>query len=88
MLAEIFLGRPIFQGTSAISQLEKIFEITGKPTREELDFVRSEASRSIVESMTVSKKKSLSEMFAKSDKQMVDLLEHIFQVNPKKRIKI
>jgi hypothetical protein len=38
--------------------------------------------------MTVAKKKTLSEMFAKSDKQMVDLLERIFQINPKKRIKI
>jgi hypothetical protein len=38
--------------------------------------------------MTVAKKKTLGEMFAKSDKQMVDLLERIFQINPKKRIKI
>ena len=59
VLAEIFLGRPLFQGASAISQLERIFEVTGKPAREELEFVRSEASRSIVESMTVSQKRSI-----------------------------
>lgn len=88
VLAEIFLGRPLFQGTSAISQLERIFEVTGKPAREELEFVRSEASRSIVESMTVSRKKSIAEIFHRADEQMVDLLQRIFQVNPKKRITI
>lgn len=62
--------------------------MTGKPAREELEFVRSEASRSIVESMTVSKKRSIAEIFHRADQQMVDLLERIFQVNPKKRITI
>jgi hypothetical protein len=38
--------------------------------------------------MTVSKRKSLHEIFYKADKQFIDLLERIFQVNPKKRITI
>ena len=33
ILAEIFLERPLFQGSSVISQLEKIFELLGKPSR-------------------------------------------------------
>lgn len=88
VLAELFLGRPLFQGSSAIAQLERIFEVTGKPAREELEFVRSEASRSIVESMAVGRKKTLAEIFHGADEQMVDLLQRIFQVNPRRRITI
>jgi serine/threonine protein kinase len=38
--------------------------------------------------MTVTKKRSIAELFFRADKQLIDLLEKIFQINPKKRIKI
>ena len=39
VLAEMVMQRPIFQGSSTISQLEKIFEVTGKPTANDLDYL-------------------------------------------------
>jgi serine/threonine protein kinase len=38
--------------------------------------------------MTVTKRRSLQDIFYKADKQFIDLLEKIFQINPKKRITI
>jgi hypothetical protein len=38
--------------------------------------------------MTVTKKKSFSDLFPREDRQLVDLLERIFQVDPRKRIAI
>jgi mitogen-activated protein kinase 15 len=37
VLGECLGGRPMFPGTSTMNQLEKIMEVTGRPTKEDLD---------------------------------------------------
>jgi serine/threonine protein kinase len=37
ILGEMLTGRPIFPGTSTMNQLEKIIEVTGKPTAEDVE---------------------------------------------------
>ena len=62
--------------------------MTGKPSREELYFINSEASKSIVESMNIESRKTLIEVIQKKDKHLIDLLEKIFVIDPAKRITI
>jgi serine/threonine protein kinase len=81
----MFLQRPMFQGSSTISQLEKIFEFTGKPVREDLHFVKNEESLRIIDSMECKERRSIRDVLPNEDKNMVDLLDKIFQVNPNKR---
>ncbi|XP_031505814.1 uncharacterized protein LOC116268176 [Nymphaea colorata] len=49
VLAEMVMGRPIFQGSSTLSQLEKIFEVTGKPSAADLDYLKNKSSLNVIE---------------------------------------
>ena len=41
ILAELFLGKPIFPGNSGFNQLEMIMEITGRPSSEDIEAINS-----------------------------------------------
>jgi mitogen-activated protein kinase 15 len=85
VLAEMVMQRPIFQGSSTISQLEKIFEVTGKPTAGDLDYLKNKSSINVIENMDIKERKSIRDLLNTNDKHIVDLLERIFQVDPRKR---
>jgi mitogen-activated protein kinase 15 len=85
VLAEMVMQRPIFQGSSTLSQLEKIFEVTGKPLPEDLHYIRSKSSLNVIENMEIKERRSIRDLLNTSDKHLVDLLERIFQVDPRKR---
>ena len=36
IMAELFLGKPLFPGSSTLNQLSRIIELTGKPTHKDL----------------------------------------------------
>ena len=36
ILAELYLGKPMFPGSSTLNQLSRLIEITGKPTVQDL----------------------------------------------------
>lgn len=37
ILAEILIGKPLFPGSSTLSQIEKIILFTGKPSKQEIE---------------------------------------------------
>lgn len=41
ILGEMLIGRPVFPGTSTMNQLEKIIEVTGRPSPEDVDVSRT-----------------------------------------------
>ena len=60
ILGELIIGKAIFPGTSTLSQLEKILELTGKPKPEDIAGVESELAGNILASINVTKKKNVS----------------------------
>jgi hypothetical protein len=51
-LGELYLEKPIFQGSSSYNQLEKIIEVTGVPNIEEMsEVIESETSLAILKSL-------------------------------------
>ncbi len=80
------MKRPIFQGTSTLNQLDKIIELTGKPTEEDLEGVRSPFASTIIESLPPSEPKSLAEFFPEASAQALDFLRCCLQFNPEKRL--
>lgn len=85
VLAEMVMQRPIFQGSSTISQLERIFEVTGKPTAADLDYIKNKSSINVIENMDIKERKGIRQLLNTNDKHIIDLLEKIFQVDPRKR---
>ena len=56
-------GKPIFPGTSTMNQLEKILEVTGRPSKGDIDAINSPFAATMLESLPMSRPKPLSDMF-------------------------
>jgi len=41
ILAELLLGKPVFPGTSTLNQLDRVLEVTGRPTQSDVDSINS-----------------------------------------------
>lgn len=86
ILGEMLLGKPFFPGSSTINQLERIMSVIPKPTREDLESVRSQCSMSILNKASVRPRKSLEELLPNADAKAMDMVRQMLQFNPDKRI--
>jgi mitogen-activated protein kinase 15 len=39
ILAELLLGKPFFPGTSTLNQLDRIMEVTGRPSQSDIEAI-------------------------------------------------
>ena len=81
-------GKPMFPGTSTLSQISKVLEVTGKPSREDVESINSELANVMLENIIVKKTNSLKNLYPKATPQELDLLEKLLQFNPNKRINV
>ena len=40
ILAELLLGKPVFPGTSTLNQLDRVMELIGRPSQDDIDAMR------------------------------------------------
>jgi len=93
ILAETIVGKPIFPGASTINQIERIIELTGPPTADDLsDGIDSPYAATMLQSLTPSNaaQRSTEERwkakFPHANADALDLLKKLLVFNPKKRI--
>eukprot|EP01055_Gregarina_sp_Pseudo9_P005429 Gregarina_sp_Pseudo_9__5428@NODE_673_length_2390_cov_22_156529_g636_i0_p1_GENE_NODE_673_length_2390_cov_22_156529_g636_i0NODE_673_length_2390_cov_22_156529_g636_i0_p1_ORF_typecomplete_len497_score63_42Pkinase/PF00069_25/3_5e70Pkinase_Tyr/PF07714_17/2_2e39Kinaselike/PF14531_6/1_2e14Kdo/PF06293_14/7_1e09Pkinase_fungal/PF17667_1/1_2e07WaaY/PF06176_11/8_8e06RIO1/PF01163_22/0_00036FTA2/PF13095_6/0_069EFGbinding_N/PF07299_11/50EFGbinding_N/PF07299_11/2_1APH/PF01636_23/0_041APH/PF01636_23/4e03Seadorna_ len=86
ILGELINGRPIFPGSSTMNQLERIIQLTGKPTAEDTEAMKSPFAPTMLESVGAQPKKSFEEFFPQATPEASDLLRQLLQFNPTKRI--
>ncbi|PHJ24641.1 cmgc mapk family [Cystoisospora suis] len=86
ILGELLSGRPIFPGTSTMNQLERIMTITGRPSAEDIEAIKSPFAATMMESLPAGKVKSMREAFPNASPEALDLLRQLLQFNPNKRI--
>jgi len=87
ILGELLNGKPIFPGTSTMNQLDKIMEVTGVPSAEDIESIQSPFAATMLESITPSNpRSSLQEMFPNATPDALDLLKKLLNFNPSKRI--
>eukprot|EP00898_Chlorokybus_atmophyticus_P000837 jgi/Chlat1/1754/Chrsp134S02088 len=91
ILGEMLCGRPIFPGTSTMNQLERILQVTGVPSREDVDAIKSPFAGTMLESLTANNtsktaRKSMRELFLNASPAAEDLLRRLLVFNPAKRI--
>jgi len=86
ILAELIVGKPIFPGTSTLNQIEKVLELIGTPKPEDIDSVDSQHTKTILNSIKITKKRSFSSMFAGASEDALDLLRRLLTFNPHHRL--
>ena len=86
ILGELLGGKPIFPGTSTMNQLDRIMEVTGRPSGEDVDAVQSPFAATMLESLPPTKRKRITQLFPNASEQGADLLSKLLEFNPNKRI--
>ncbi|XP_048404151.1 STKc_p38 domain-containing protein [Stegostoma tigrinum] len=86
ILAEMVTRSVIFPGFDHFDQLNKIMNVTGTPPQSFVDKMQSEEARNYVCSLTPKQKKDFQQVFPTMNKQAVDLLEKMLQLDPDERI--
>jgi mitogen-activated protein kinase 15 len=86
ILGELLGGKPMFPGTSTMNQLDRIIEITGRPSAEDIEAINSPFAATMLESLPETQPRSLSSMFPNAPDDALDILSKLLQFNPNKRI--
>mmetsp|Transcript_25056 Transcript_25056/g.43256 ORF Transcript_25056/g.43256 Transcript_25056/m.43256 type:complete len:359 (-) Transcript_25056:1936-3012(-) len=86
ILGELLGGKPMFPGTSTLNQLDKIMEITGRPTRDDVDAIKSPFAATMIDSLPPTQQRSLRDMFPQASPDALDLMKKLLVFNPDKRI--
>jgi mitogen-activated protein kinase 15 len=86
ILGELLGGKPMFPGTSTMNQLDRIIEVTGRPSAEDIEAIRSPFAATMLESLPPSNPRSLADMYPNASPEALDLLRKLLQFNPNKRI--
>ena len=88
MIGEIVRGKPMFQGTSTITQLEKILGWSGPPTNSDLKNMKIQINKNIIDVLNVKRKPNRQEMIPVNDPKLMDLISRMLEFDPSKRIGI
>jgi len=86
ILGELLGGKPMFPGTSTMNQLEKIIEVTGKPSQDDIDSIKSPFASTMLEGLPQNEPKSLANIFPLASPEALDVLRQMLHFNPSKRI--
>jgi len=86
ILGEMLTGKPIFPGNSTMNQLDRILEVTGRPSTEDVSAIKSPFAATMLDSLPATRPRALSEMFPTASAEALDLLRLCLQFNPDKRI--
>lgn len=89
ILGELLLRKPLLMGMDSENQLQKIYELVGTPSLEDLKAFKIPENE-IKEILHLPKKapKSFKAMFPKASPEALDLLQKLLIFNPEKRISV
>ena len=59
ILAELLLGKPVFPGTSTLNQLDRVMELIGRPSQDDIDAIDCPLAQTMLESLPPTKAKRL-----------------------------
>ena len=85
ILGERITGKSLFPGTSTLNQIERILELTGRPSPKDVEAIDSPLAANIISSTNVPKKKTFAQMFPGASEDAIDLLKHLLVFNPNQR---
>ena len=88
ILGEMLNKKPIFPGTSTLNQLDRIMELTGRPSQDDVSAIKSQLAGTMLDSLPPTRTKGFHTFFPSASDLAIDLLRKMLHFNPKKRIKL
>jgi mitogen-activated protein kinase 15 len=85
IIGEMHLGKPMFRGKSTLDQIEKVFTVTGMPTKSDIEAIDSPHVSKIVSSLPPIEKPDLRTLFPTAPEDALDLMDKLMQINPSQR---
>jgi len=86
ILGELLGGKPMFQGTTSIHQLDLISQHLGPPSAQDLASFKSSYARKSFDYAASQKRRSIDQLFPKASVEARDLLKKLLVYNPTKRL--
>lgn len=88
ILGELLGGKPMFPGTSTMNQIDRIIEVTGRPSKDDIEAIQSEFAAQMLENLPEPNERGLESMYPNADGDAHDLLKKLLMFNPDKRITV
>lgn len=82
----MFVGKAIFPGNSTLNQIERVLELLGKPTKDDVDSMESALAKDCLDQINITKKKSFNQFFPNTPEDALDLLRNLLVINPNNRL--
>uniref|UniRef100_A0A8B9NYD2 Mitogen-activated protein kinase 15 n=1 Tax=Apteryx owenii TaxID=8824 RepID=A0A8B9NYD2_APTOW len=87
ILGELFLGKPLFPGTSTVNQIEQILRVIPAPSAEDILALQSDYRASVINRMSSRQRVTFEEILPSSTPlHALDLLKKLLVFNPHKRL--
>lgn len=86
ILGELMGGKPMFPGTSTMNQLDRIIEISGHPTSEDIEAINSPFASTMLENLSPANPKALSDLYPNATEEGLDMLKKLLHFNPNNRM--
>lgn len=88
IMGELLLNKPLFPGASTTNQLERVLQLIGLPTPEDIASVRSPYAEQIIESISNVKLMLIENVIPNASADCLDFLKQLLQFNPDKRMTV
>lgn len=88
IIGEMHLGKPMFWGKSTLDQIEKVFTVTGMPSKSDIEAIDSPHASKIISSLPPIEKPDLKTLIPGAPDDALDLMEKLMTINPNKRLNV
>lgn len=85
IFAETLVGKPLFPGREAVSQLQLITDLVGKPSIRTIDRIPNAKARTFLHALPPKASKDFAAKFPKTDPLALDLLRDLLSFDPSDR---
>lgn len=85
IIGELLDGQPLFPGSSTMNQIEKIMEITGFPTKHEIESIRSPFADTMLKNLQPPPRRNLTDLYPRASPDALDLMGKLLRFSPQDR---
>lgn len=85
IIGEMYHGKPMFRGKSTLDQIEKVFSVTGMPTKSDIASIDSPHVGKIISSLPPIEKPDLQSLLPSAPADAIELMELCMKINPNSR---